>query len=191
MARRRRIQDAELLAVARGLFLQRGLQVSTRELAKEMGISEGVLFQRFKTKDNLIAMALAVPAFDAERLITEGATGKDAREILENIAIVIYHEFYRLVPLSIPQLLQTEFRDEHFWSRKSPFPSFVAALEGHLKSERQQGRIKIESPHTTADFLVSALHNQALLDALAALETNDGKVRDWIGVLWRGLDPRL
>jgi AcrR family transcriptional regulator len=50
MPRKKTITDEEILSVARSLFLKEGAKASTRTLAKIVGISESVIFQRFNTK---------------------------------------------------------------------------------------------------------------------------------------------
>ena len=50
MPRPRRIDDATLLAAAREVFVAKGAAATTREVARRAGVSEGVIFQRYKTK---------------------------------------------------------------------------------------------------------------------------------------------
>ena len=193
MSRKRTISDEQILSTARGFFREHGLQTSTRKLALEIGISEAVLFQRFRSKENLIVAAFQPPIFNANRIVEAAGSGKDAKETLQKKAIAIFAELRRLLPFYFPQFAHPEFDPEHaFHSRKSPFQSFLDALESHLKSERQAGQIRTESTHTTAYFIVSALHNAALLEMVAGPSTDvhEGMVLDLIGIVWQGLDPR-
>lgn len=64
MPRNKTISDTDLLARCRATFLAEGLGVSTRRLAAAAGVSEGVLFQRFKTKDALFFRAMRLPRPD-------------------------------------------------------------------------------------------------------------------------------
>jgi AcrR family transcriptional regulator len=49
MGRRKLVEDDELLAVARGVFVEKGIAASTREIARRAGISEAVIYQRHPT----------------------------------------------------------------------------------------------------------------------------------------------
>jgi AcrR family transcriptional regulator len=66
LSRTKEIDDQTLLDACRAVFLREGLGVSTRRLAQQVGVSEGVLFQRFHTKDALFfaCMRLPPPALD-------------------------------------------------------------------------------------------------------------------------------
>ena len=64
------ISDDAILEVAREVFLERGIQATTDEVAERAGVSEGTVFRRFKSKDALFRAAMrfspdAVPAFIA------------------------------------------------------------------------------------------------------------------------------
>jgi AcrR family transcriptional regulator len=195
MSRPRKIHDSQILEVTRRVFLERGLRISTRTLAAEVGVSEGVLFQRYGSKEGLIRAALSLPGIDANQVVAEAVTATNPQEVLGNIAVAILRAFRELLPLYIPFLTQPESDREREWtSRTSPFHLFLDALEQHLKAERHAGRLSIESPYTTSYFIVSALHNAALLETIAggasSTGINEGTARDWIGVLWSGLQPR-
>ncbi len=61
MARPRNLTDTQILYEARACFLEHGAAVSTTVIAERLGISHGVLFQRFGTKDQLLRAALRFP----------------------------------------------------------------------------------------------------------------------------------
>lgn len=192
MSRRRKIGNDEILVATRRLLLQQGLGLTTRAIAGELGISEGVLFQRFETKEELFRSALSAPRCDASRLLSESRTGDNARAVLENIAIAVFASLRQVLPYYIPRISMSSFAaEDEFTSRSSPFSLFVAALEEHLIAERHAGRIGIDSPHATAYLIVSILHNVALFDALEgpSSATSEGAVRDLIEILWSGLGP--
>ena len=61
MGRPREITDQEILAQARECFLEAGPTLSAAAIARKLGISEGTLFNRFSTKEQLMRRALGVP----------------------------------------------------------------------------------------------------------------------------------
>lgn len=193
MTRPRTIEDEQILEITRRVLRERGLQVSTRAIAAEVGMSEGVLFQRFGSKEGLVRAALTLPEIDVEQVMSEAATGTDARDILENIAVAIFATFRDVIPLYIPLIPQPVFgREGLFESRDSPFTMFLATLERHLTEERHEGRIWTESPHRASFLIVSLLHNAALMEAVngSSADVNEGNIRDLIGIVWQGLQPR-
>jgi AcrR family transcriptional regulator len=58
MARPRSITDDEILDAAEGVFLEQGPQAPTAEVARRAGISEGTVFKRFGTKQDLFRAAM-------------------------------------------------------------------------------------------------------------------------------------
>jgi AcrR family transcriptional regulator len=166
MTRPRKITDDEILATTRQLLQEHGLGVSTRQIAAACSISEGVLFQRFATKEGLIRAALSLPQIDVPALVADATTSGDARTDLEEIGIVILEVLRRM------QLL--------------------TALEHHLTEEQAAGRIATDSPHRVAFLVVSTLHNAALFEALLGPlpQVNETTVRHLIGIVWTGLEPR-
>jgi Bacterial regulatory proteins, tetR family len=58
MGRRKLIEDHDLLAVARDVFVKRGFAASTREIARRAGISEAIIYQRHATKVHLFFAAM-------------------------------------------------------------------------------------------------------------------------------------
>ena len=194
MSRRRKIGNDEILSASRRLLLQQGLGVTTRVIAGELRISEGVLFQRYASKEELVRAALSAPRCDASRVLSESRKGDMPGPYLENIAIAVFASLRQALPYYIPRISMPNFDEENvFTSRSSPFSLFVAALEEHLIAERHAGRIRIDSPHATAYLIVSILHNAALFDTLegASSATSEGAVRDLIGILWNGLETRV
>src|SRR5678815_559239 len=58
MARVPTIKDEDILEAAREIFLARGFQATTAEVADRAGISEGSIFNRFKSKVDLFRAAI-------------------------------------------------------------------------------------------------------------------------------------
>ena len=63
MGRHKLIEDDDLLAKARAIFVREGTHVTSRALAKEIGVSTAVLFQRFGSKVELFFAAMTPPTF--------------------------------------------------------------------------------------------------------------------------------
>src|SRR5215831_3772725 len=80
------IDSQRLLGVARDVFLERGIRATTLEVAERAGVSEGVLFHRFKSKEALFSAAMDFDDEQAPTLLLEAITALDGLEV--NDAIV-------------------------------------------------------------------------------------------------------
>src|SRR5580658_9339702 len=101
MARPVSIKDETIIEAARQVFLERGIQGTTAEVAERAGVSEGSVFKRFKSKGDLFRAAMgdniADPPFarDLHARVGKG----DVREIMFDIGMEIVAFFRRLIPL--------------------------------------------------------------------------------------------
>jgi len=83
------IDSEKLLAVAREVFLERGIRATTLEVAQRAGVSEGSLFHRFKTKDALFRAAMRFDEEELPRFLSaaiEKLDGPDVRRALLQFA---------------------------------------------------------------------------------------------------------
>jgi AcrR family transcriptional regulator len=61
-----------ILAAARSLFAERGLDVGMREIAREAGVGPATLYRRFPTKQDLIDDAFAAEVHACRQIVVEG-----------------------------------------------------------------------------------------------------------------------
>lgn len=68
MARPKKITDELILKAAKALFIELGPKATTAKIAERAGVSEGLLFKRFKCKKDLFlaAMGQSLPAWFSE-----------------------------------------------------------------------------------------------------------------------------
>ena len=64
-----KIDPADILKVAREVFLARGIRATTQEVAERAGVSEGSIFYRFKSKEGLFREAMEVSEDDMPSLV--------------------------------------------------------------------------------------------------------------------------
>lgn len=86
MARPRNTTDTQILYEARACFLEHGAAVSTTVIAERLGISHGVLFQRFGTKDQLLRAALLPPPPEEQPWMARVRSGPDERDVRDQLA---------------------------------------------------------------------------------------------------------
>src|SRR5258708_32223618 len=95
------IQDDVILKAARELFLERGLDATTSEIAARAGVSHGIIFKRFKTKLALFHTAMNVQSDWGQALpaVLDASIGKKNIEAtLIDIGTVFLEKFLLLIP---------------------------------------------------------------------------------------------
>src|SRR5215467_1285103 len=101
MARPVSIRDETIIEAAREVFLERGIQATTAEVAERAGVSEGSVFKRFKSKSELFRAAMGDKLVEPEfvkglsAMVGQG----DVRENLFNLGMGIVRFFRELIPL--------------------------------------------------------------------------------------------
>src|ERR1700680_996918 len=101
MGRHKTISDDEVLRTARDLFRARGHAATTRQIAEAAGISEGVLYQRFGSKDDLFFKAMHPRGPDIEQLLGPKDPLDDARTYLGTVVVRIGKYFADVIPLAL------------------------------------------------------------------------------------------
>jgi AcrR family transcriptional regulator len=194
MGRRKRVGDDALLAVAREVFVEKGIAASTRDIARRAGISEAVIYQRHPTKAHLFFAAMVPPALNVEALLSAPAHDRSVVEQLEGIALGMMTYFREVVPILLRLVTHPEFDVEQFAQQHpdSPFGRMHLGLMQYLESQRARGRIVAEHVGPAALTLFAALHSLAVLERLGVHggTFDDAVIRAMVRSLWTGLAPR-
>lgn len=192
MARPRTISDAELLATARRVFVERGFAASTREIARRAGVSEGVLFQRYATKSDLFFAAMVLPSPDLARLFS--SRGSRGLPHLERIAEALTGYFRSITPVLLPLMNHPGFRFEEFVARhpNSPLDALRRDLVAFFVAEREAGRIGEVDPGAAALSILALAQTIAFFEQMGA---HHGKfppalLQRAVRCVWDGLAPR-
>jgi AcrR family transcriptional regulator len=194
MGRRKLVEDDELLAVAREVFVERGIAARTRDIARRAGISESVIYQRHPTKAHLFFAAMVPPALNVEALLSAPANDLSVVEQLEGIALGMMRYFREMVPILLRLVTHPEFDLEQFAQRHpdSPFGRMHLGFIQYLESQRARGRIVAEHVGPAALTLFAALHSLAVLERLGVHggTFDDAVIRAMVRSLWTGLAPK-
>src|ERR1700740_1321430 len=95
------IQDDVILRAAREIFLEKGWDATTSEIAAKAGVSHGIIFKRFKTKQALFQSAMqersdwgqTIPALLNSRL-----GRKDVETTLVELGTLFVEKFLLMIP---------------------------------------------------------------------------------------------
>jgi AcrR family transcriptional regulator len=198
MARTASIRDETILQAAREVFLARGIQGTTAEVAERAGISEGTIFNRFRSKDELFRAAMLSHGADIPWVASlDERVGKGrVRDHMIEVGHEIIDFFRKLMPLMMMS-----------WSNKGPDglppiltepnpPPVIAMrrLMAYFEAEIRAGRIRRTSAAVLARTYVGGLQNFVFFELLlkgrepAPLGAEEF-VKGHVGVIWAGIAP--
>jgi AcrR family transcriptional regulator len=189
MGRFKTISDDEVLRRARDLFRAHGHTATTRQIAQAAGISEGVLYQRFGSKDDLFFTAMRPSGPDIEELLGPEQPPTDAHAYLRAVVVRLGRYFADVIPLALRVMTHPSF-DPSALARAQPNAAAVLreGLTERLSSlaRRQQ----IAAPvAVTARLLVSLAHDWALGGVLSPGRSarRDAELKEMVDIVWEGL----
>lgn len=198
MARRVTIHDQTILDAARSVFLERGIEGTTAEVAARAGISEGSVFRRFPTKHQLFraAMSQGLPTFAWAESIHARIGRGDMKAELTQLALEVVEHLRVIVPIVMLS-----------WSNPSPtgLPSELAQpsppairalreLTSYFEAEMRLGRVRRQDPEIVARTFMGSLWNYAQLEIVFRAQELlplpvETFVRGFVELLWAGLEP--
>ena len=192
MARTKTISDSELLAVARSVFVESGFGASSKDIARRAGVSEGVLFQRFSTKEELFFAAMTPPPGDLNSIFEH--PGAHGLPLLEKITFAMLDYFRTLMPVLIPLMSHPSFVFEEFARRQpdSPLATLRRQLMELMMREKKAGRIAHVDAGAAALLLWSTANTVAFFEQLGAHDgvMDDAIVRAAVKCIWTGMRPK-
>ncbi|MBE9032631.1 TetR/AcrR family transcriptional regulator [filamentous cyanobacterium LEGE 11480] len=192
MPRKQTITDEAILAAARSLFLEVGAKASTRVLAKTIGISEAVIFQRFGTKEALFFAAMVPPTAQMEQIFS---VQPGTQSVVKNLNIIsdgIVAYFREIMPVFLALIAHPAFDLPTFLQNHTmPAAQISQRLTEYLRAEAALGRIQPADIPATVEILRSHLHHLAMSETIGAHQTNETKkaIQAAVKLLWQGLAP--
>jgi AcrR family transcriptional regulator len=190
------ISDDDLLEAARAVYLARGIDATTPEIAKRARISESVIFHRYKTKEALFTAVferqmVMPPAF--ARLPALVGKGEIADHLFD-AGMGLCEMMQSVMPFLIMSLSSTKMnvlrkrvREPHPLKRQ-----MIDLLSGYCESEARAGRLRLSRGEIFARTYLGGImqyvmseHVEPLQDALAIPEF----LRGLIDLLMCGATP--
>jgi AcrR family transcriptional regulator len=142
------ISAETILDAAGAVFRERGHAATTAEIAKRAGVSEGILFHRYKNKETLLAAVIQregeLPPILREMIARagRGSLSANIRTITESVLDCVMG-LYPLFELGISSAKPGEFHASMMTGLEKPAPMRVVELIScYLQAEAKAGRIR-------------------------------------------------
>jgi len=192
MARPRKITTEQIIKAAQSVFLKKGFGASTNEIASEAGISEGSIFKRFATKEELFIAAMGMSKISSVTSFIESMTGQgDLKENLRQIGL----EMIGFIRELLPKMMMVRSKGiplPPMFMKPSTAPPvrIVKALTALLEKEIELERMHCSHPQTVAMMFLGAVMQYVFLaQASASLPDSEGYIDSVVDILWESIRP--
>jgi AcrR family transcriptional regulator len=197
MGRPATIDDEKVLEIARQVFLAKGVNATTSEVARRAGISQASIFKHFKNKQRLFLAALhhERDRQDWIGLFKRRMQEVGLREAMFTVGVTAVTFARQFLPLA---LVSWANREAYGLPRTMDFDRSpargIAQLVAVLKQEMAKRHIRRADPWVVARTFIGAMQGYVLMDAVFGvtlgprLET-EAFVRQVVDVIWEGLAP--
>ena len=212
MARPVVIEDGLILMTAREVFLEKGPRATTTDIAARAGISQGILFKRFKTKQALFKASMNLQGDEESPLPLDLQTkiGVDSvQENLRDLGNALVNKFFGLVPTMMMDwsigreeafakdgLPSSTDKEGSRCSERAPDRAVrrIHMISSYLKEEEKLGRIRSVNTEIIAQTFVGALWHYAFLQVMMGEVhkqplTQEQYVNGVVDTLWCGIAP--
>lgn len=164
MARTRTISDDQILEAAREVFLEAGLSGTTAEIARRAEISEGTIFKRFATKEQLFLAAMAISSPTWLRRVWSVNSEHTVRQNLHHICLELIAFFEEVIPKMMMVMCSHGGFSKVLFGQDAPPLRAIKALGLYLEKEQRQGRLGPCDTQILARMLISSCHHYAFME---------------------------
>lgn len=154
VARPRSFTDEQIIEAAREVFFRDGPTASTREISRRAGVSQGLIYQRFASKEALFVATMALPPLEGWQAQLDDLLGQgDLRQNLKVLSGRLTHYFrVSLARLMMRWSVGEQYGQSPSWANWMT-PQDAQALARYLREEMRLGRLHPHDP----DALVASL----------------------------------
>jgi AcrR family transcriptional regulator len=193
------IPEDDILDAARDLFLARGLDATTAEIAERAGISESIIFYRYKTKEALFAAVverLVVVPPELEHLPERVAQG-DLAETLFEVGAAMIAAMDQVLPFMM-MAWSSPTRLAQFCQRmREPNPAHVRTIKliaTYFQAEARAGRLRAVDPEILARGFLGGIIDYVMQQHLHGVDSLPMPavtfLRGFVNILLDGAQPR-
>jgi AcrR family transcriptional regulator len=198
VARPPSIREETIIEAARAVFLARGFQATTAEVAERAGVSEGSIFNRFKSKEELFEAAMSDVGEPEWLKGLDARVGRgELREQLYEIGIEVIAFFRKIMPLSLMAWSNTKLVNglpRHLAAPNPPPLRALKRLVNFFDTEMRAGRMRRHDPEVVARTFMGGLHSYVFIDVLYRAHDQlplpeEVYVRGLVHLIWTGAQP--
>jgi AcrR family transcriptional regulator len=186
------ITDQQIIEAAREAFLEFGFGAPSSEIARRAGVSEGTIFKRFRTKEELFVAAVGLPdgALWFEKAETMSGQG-DLRKNLIELSLEIFRGAREVLPRIFMVISRGNAPMNHPQGTDSPMNLAMDSLTRLFAAEIKLGRMRTINPEIAALMLLGALMHRAQLEVMFSRAVIDPSslVTEVIDAFWQGIAP--
>jgi AcrR family transcriptional regulator len=186
------ITDQQIIEAAREAFLEFGFGAPSSEIARRAGVSEGTIFKRFRTKEELFVAAVGLPDGalwfgKAETMIGQG----NLRDNLIELSLEIFQGAREVLPRIFMVISRGNAPMNHPQGNESPMNLAMDSLTNLFAAEIKLGRMRQINPEIAALMLLGALMHRAQLEVMFSRAVIDPSslVSKVIDAFWQGIEP--
>jgi AcrR family transcriptional regulator len=195
------LREHLIATMARLIAERRTANVTVRDIAREAKVADGVLYNHFADKEELIAQGLHVHILTVVEQTVGGLPRQAGRGTVEdNLHAYVTHGLELLtaiLPLFAGLLTQPKIltRFAEFSADNARGAALRRVLADYLRAEQRLGRIAASSnADAVATMIIGACHDLVLPHLLhspppAEIDVPPGFVDDLISTIWRGIAP--
>jgi AcrR family transcriptional regulator len=177
-------------------------RLTTREIAREAGVAEGLIYHHFKDKVELIHEVVEQRIHDSKNVLQSLPLKVGLYTLSENLEAVlsaIYHSHYEIVPIICSVFADHQLRarmQQIIKERETGPQQAINALALYLAAEQRLGRIAENIiPEAAAKCLwmicvQTAMDNQ-LMEQKHSTASIGKEIRQYVQTMMAGLEPRL
>ena len=193
MGRHKTISDDDVLAAARRVFQAKGHEASTREIAASVGISEAVLYQRFKNKNALFFASMLPCGPDVLAVLGPPEPPDEARAYVRRVVERMAHYFLECVPAGMQVMMHPAFDHAAFAKSEPMVGRMLLTNELASRLRRLHGRQRMSTTAflPAAKVLTAIAHDWALHGVLSGKvsQADRHELIAMADVVWHGLAP--
>jgi AcrR family transcriptional regulator len=176
-------------------------RLTTREIAREAKVAEGLIYHHFKDKAELIFEVIETRVRETKNLMQNLPleVGKNTLlKNLEDILFSIYHAHYEITPIicSLFADQKLHVRIQEILKERNMGPQYATeGLNVYLAAEQRMGRLSnaVET-RVLAKCLWMISTQSAMFDRLTGIESDETRVsseiRDYVQTMMTGFEPR-
>lgn len=182
------IDSERLLAVAREVFLERGIRATTLEVAERAGVSEGAVFHRFKSKEGLFSAAMNFDQEEAPLQLLRALREVEELE-LSDALIRLATALLEVGRLALPILMMSWSNPKlggatPFDKKKTHFRAFLKELGAFFERRMDAGTVRRMDAEVVARAFIGSVHHYCMTRVLLQ-ETDAAVIPE--GMFVRGL----